>query len=164
MTVSCGYVRWWKWNVCYREQYCTGTWNIRSTDQGKSDVVKLEMAKVSVNILGISELKWTGMGEFGTDDCYIYYCRQESLRRNGVALMVNRRVWNSALWYHLKKAQMISVRFQGKSFNITAIQIYAPTTDAKEAEAGWIYEDLQHLLELTPKKGVLFIMEDWNIM
>jgi len=101
-----------------------------------------------------------GMGEFNSDDHYIYYCRQESLRRNGVALIVNRRVRNSVLGYNLKKAQMISGSFPDIPFNITATQVYAPTTDAKEAEAGWIYEDLQHLLELTPKKGVLFIIKD----
>ena len=96
------------------------------------------------------------MGEFNSDDHYIYYCRQESRRRNGVALIVNRRVQNSVLGYNLKKAQMISGCFSGKPFNITAIQVYAPTTDAKEAEAGWIHKDLQHLLELTPKKRCPF--------
>ena len=82
---------------CCKEQYCIGTWNVRSTDQGKLEVVKQEMARVNVNILGISELKWTGMGEFNSDDHYIYYCGQESLRRNGVAIMVNKRVRNAVL-------------------------------------------------------------------
>ena len=129
-------------------------------NQGKLEVVKQEMARVNVDILGISELKWTGMGEFNLDDHYIYYCRQESLRRNGVPIIVNKRVRNAVLGCNLKNDKMISVHLQGKPFNITAIQVYAPTTDAKEAEAGWIHKDLQHLLELTPKKGVLFIIED----
>ena len=121
-------------------------------NQGKLEVVKQEMARVNVNILGISELRWTGMGEFNSDDCYIYYCGQESLRRNGVAIMVNKRVRNAVLGCNLKKARMISVRFQGKPFNITVIQVYALTGNAKEAEAEWFYEDLQDLLELTPQK------------
>ena len=118
-------------------------------NQGKLEVVKQEMARVNVNILGISELKWTGMGEFNSDDHYIYYCRQESLRRNGVAIMVNKRVRNAVLGCNLKNDRMISVRFQGKPFNITAIQVYAPTSNAEEAEVEWFYEDLQDLLELT---------------
>jgi len=110
------------------------------------------MARVSVDIPGISELKWTGMGEFNSDDRYIYYCGQESLRRNGVAIMVNKRFWNAVLGCNLKNDRMISVRFQGKSFNITVIQVYAPTSNAEEAEVEWFYEDRQDLLELTPKK------------
>ena len=92
---------------CYKEQYCIGTWNVRSTNQGRLEVVKQEMAKVNVNILGISDLKWTGMGEFNSDDHYIYCCRQESLRRNGVATMVNKRVQNAALGCNLKNDRMI---------------------------------------------------------
>ena len=121
-------------------------------NQGKSEVVKQEMAKVNVNILGISELKWTGMGEFNSDDHYIYYCSQESLRRNGAALVVNKRVLNSVLGYILKNDRMISVQFQSKPFNITVTQVYALTSNAEEAEVEWFYEDLQDLLELTPKK------------
>ena len=102
------------------------------------------------------------MGEFNSDDHYIYYCRQESLRRNGVALIVNKRVKNAELGYNLKIDRMISVHFQGKLFNITVIQVYAPTTDAEEAEVDQFYEDLEDLLELTPKKDVLFIIGDWN--
>ena len=117
---------------------------------------------MNVNILGISELKWTGMGEFNSDDNYIYYCRQESLRRNGVAIMVNRRVRNAVLGCNLKSNRMIFVHCQGKPFNITVIQVYAPTSNAEEAEVEWFYEDLQDLLELTPKKDVLFIIGDWN--
>ena len=107
------------------------------------------MARVNVDILGISELKWTGMGEFNSDDHYIYYCGQESLRRNGVAIMANKRVWNAVLGYNLKNDRMISVRFQGKPFNITVIQVYTPTSNTEEAEVEQFYEDLQELLELT---------------
>ena len=121
-------------------------------NQGKLEVVKQEMARVNVDILGISELKWTGMGEFNPDDHYIYYCGQESLRRNGVAIMVNKRVRNAVLGWSLKNDRMISVRLQGKPFNVTVIQVYAPTSNSKEAEVEWFYEDLQDLLELTPQK------------
>ena len=131
-------------------------------NQGKLEVVKQEMARVNVDILGISELKWTGMGEFNSDDHYIYYCGQESLRRNGVAIMINKRVQNAELGCNLKSDRMISVRFQGKPFNINKIQVCAPTSNAEEAEVEWFYEDLQCLLELTPKKDVLFIIRDWN--
>ena len=120
------------------------------------------MARVNIDILGINELKWTGMGEFNWDDYYIYYCGQESLRRNGVAIMVNKRVRNAVLGCNLKNDRMISVRLQGKPFNITVIKVYAPTSNAEEAEVEWFYEDLQDLLELTPKKDVLFIIGDWN--
>ena len=131
-------------------------------NQGKLEVVKYEMARVNINILGISYLRWTGMGEFNSDDHYIYYCGQESLRRNGVAIMVNKRVRNAVLRCNLKNDRMISVRFQGKPFNITVIQVYAPTSNAEEAEVEQFYEDLQDLLELTLKKDVLFIIGDWN--
>ena len=113
------------------------------------------MARVNINILGISELKWTAMGEFNSDNHYIYYCGQESLRRNGVALIVNKRVWNAVLGYSLKNDRMTSVHFQGKPFDITVIQVYALTSNAEEAEVEWFYEDLQELLELTPQKDVL---------
>ena len=99
---------------CCKEQYCIGTWNVRSMNQGKLEVVKQEMARVNVNILGISELKWTGMGEFNSDDHYICYCRQESLRRNGVTIIVNKRVENAVLGCSLKNKRLISVHFQGK--------------------------------------------------
>ena len=102
------------------------------------------------------------MGEFNSDDHYIYYCRQEPLRRNGVAIMVNKRVQNAVLACNLKNDRMISVHFQGKPFNITVIQAYAPTSNAEEAEVEWFYEDLQDILELTSKKDVLFIIGDWN--
>ena len=120
------------------------------------------MARVNIDILGIGELKWTRMDEFNSDDHYMYYYGQESLRRNGVALIVNRRVQNAVLGGNLKNGRMISVHFQGKPFNITVIQVYAPITNADKAEVEWFYEDLQDLLELTPKKDVLFIIGDWN--
>ena len=129
-------------------------------NQGKLEGVKQEMARVNVDILGISKLKWTGMGEFNSDDHYIYYLGQESLRRNGVAIMVNKRVRNAVLVCNLKNDRMTSVRFQGKPFSITIIQVYAPTSNAKEAEVERFDEDLQDLLELTPKKDVLFIIRD----
>ena len=131
-------------------------------NQDKLEVVKQEMARVNINILGIRELKWTGMGEFNSDDHYIYYCWQESLRRNGVAIIVNQRVQNAVFGCNLKNDRMISVHFQGKPFNIMAIQVYVPTSNTEEAEVDWFYEDLQDLLELKPKKDVLFIIGDWN--
>ena len=112
-------------------------------NQGKLVVVKQEMSRVNIEILGISELKWTGMGEFNSDDHYIYYCGQESLRRNGVAIIANKRVQNAVFGCNLKNDRMISVHFQCKPFNITVIQVYAPTTDAEEAEVEWFYDDLQ---------------------
>ena len=120
------------------------------------------MARVNINILGISELRWTGMGEVNSDDCYIYYCGQESLRRNGADTMVNKRVRNAILGCNLKNDRMISVDFQGKPFNSMVIQVFAPTSNAEEAEVEQFYEDLQDLLELTPKKHVPFIIGDWN--
>ena len=114
------------------------------------------MARVNIDILEISELKWTGMGEFNSDYHYIYYCGKESLRRNGIAIIVNKRVQNAVLGCNLKNDRMISFHFQGKPFNITVIQVYAPTCIAEEAE--WFYD----LLELTPQKDDLFIIGDWN--
>ena len=102
------------------------------------------------------------MGEFNSDDHYIYYCGQESLRRSGAAFIVKKRVQNAVLGCNLKNDGVTSVHFQGKPFSITVIQVYAPTTNAEEAEVEWFYEDLQDLLELTPKKDVLFIIGDWN--
>ena len=120
---------------CCKEQYYRGTWNVRSMNQGKLEVVKQEIARVTVDSLGISELKWTGMGEFNSDDHYIYYCEQESLRRNGLAIMVNKRGQNVVLECNLKNNRMIFVHFQRKPFNITVIQVYCPTSNAEEAEA-----------------------------
>ena len=131
-------------------------------NQGKLEVVKQEMARVNIDILGISELPWTRMGKFNSDDHYICYWGQESLRRNGAALIVNNRVQNAVLGYNLKNNSMVSVLFQGKPLNITVIQVYAPSTNAEEAEVEWFYEDLQDLLEQIPKKDVLSITGDWN--
>ena len=116
---------------CCKEQYCIGIWNVRSMNQGKLEVVKQEMARVNTDILRISELRWTGMGEFNSDDHYIYYCGQESLRRNGVAIVVNKRVRYAALGCNLKNDRMISVHFQGKPFNISVTQAYARMCNLK---------------------------------
>ena len=126
---------------CCKEQYCIGTWNVKSMNQGKLQVVKQDMARMNINILGISELKWTEMDEFNSDDRYIYYSGQESFR-NGVAIIVNKRVQNAVLGCNLKNDRMISVHFQGKPFNITVIEVYAPTTNAEEAEVEWFCDDL----------------------
>ena len=136
---------------CYKEQYCIRTQNVRSMSQSKLEVVKQEMATVNVDILRIRELKWSRMGKFNSDDHYIYYCGQESLRRNGVIPMVNKRVRNAVLGCDLKNDRMISVHFQGKPLNITVTQVYAPIGNAEEAEVEWFCEDLQDLLEITPK-------------
>ena len=109
-------------------------------NQGELDLIK-KMTRVNINILGISELKWKGLGEFNSDDHYIFYCGQESLRRNGVALIVNKRVQNAVLGCNLKNDRMILIGFQGKTLNLTIIKVYAPTTDAEEAEVDWFYED-----------------------
>ena len=112
------------------------------------------MARVNIDILGIIKLKWTGIDTFNSDDHYIYYCGQESLRRNGIAIMVNKRVQNAVLGCSLKNDRMISVHFQGKPFNITVIEVYAPNSNAEEAEVEQFYEDLQDLLEIKPKKKI----------
>ena len=145
---------------CCKEQYCIGTWNVRPMNQGKLEVVRQEMARVNVDILGISKLKWSGICEFNSDDHYIYYCGQESLRRNGVAIMVNQRVQNAVVGGNLKTDRIISVCFQGKPFSVTVIQVYIPISNAEEVEIERFYEDLQDLLELTHKKDVLFIIQD----
>ena len=125
-------------------------------------LVKQEMTRVNIDILGISELKWTGMGEFNSDNHYIYYYGQESLRRNGVAIIVNKRVWDTVFRCNLKNDRIICVRLQDIPFNITVIQVYAPTSNTEEAEVEQFYEDLQDLLELKPQKDVLFSIGDWN--
>ena len=127
---------------CCKEQYCIETWNVRSMNLGKLEVVKQEMTRVNADILGISELRWTGMGEFNSDDHYIYYYGQESLRRNGVTIIVNKKAPNAVLGCSLKNDRMISVHFQGKPFNITIIQVYALTSNSEEAEVEWFYEEL----------------------
>ena len=146
---------------CCKEQYYIGIWNVRSMNSGKLEVIKLEMVRVNIDVLGISKLKWTGIGEFNSDDHYIYYCGQEHHRRNGVVTIVNKKVQNTVLGCNLKNDRTVSVRFQDKPFSITVIQFYAPTSDTEEAEVAWFYEDLQDLLELTPKINVLFIIGDW---
>ena len=120
------------------------------------------MARVNIDILGISELKWMGMDKFNSDDHYIYYCGQESLKRNGVAIIVNRRVQNAVLGCDLKNDRMISLHFQGKPLNIIVIQVYALTSNAEEVEVECFYRELQDLLELTHKDEVFFIKGDWN--
>ena len=127
-------------------------------NQGKLEVAKQEMARVNIDLLGISELKWIGIGEINSDEYYIYYCGKNPLgkKKNGVAIIVNKRAWNAVLRCNLKNIRMISVRFQGKSSNITVIQVYASTTNAEEAKVKWFHEDLQYLLELTPKKKKSF--------
>ena len=127
-------------------------------NQSKLEVIKQEMARVNIDILGISELKWTGMGEFNSDDHHIYYCGHKSLGKNRIAIIVNKRVQNAVLGCNLKNDRMIFVCFQGKPFNITVIQVYAVAINAEETEVEWFYEDLQDFLELTPKKDVLFII------
>ena len=127
-------------------------------NQGKLEVMKQEMARVNIDILGISERKWTGMSKFNLNDHYLYYCGLEFIRRKGVVIIVNKSVQNAILGCSLKNDRMISVCFQGKPFNITVIQVYAPTSNAEEADVERFYEDLQDLLELTPKKDVLFII------
>ena len=131
-------------------------------NQGKLEVVKQKMARVNINILGVNELKLTGMGEFNLNDHCIYYRGQESLRRTGIAIIVNKRVQNAVLECSLENDRMISVHFQGKPFNIMVILVYALTSNAEEVEVVWVCEDLQDLLELTPPKNVLFILGDWN--
>ena len=126
-------------------------------NQNNLEVVKQEMASMNIDITGIRELKWTVMGKFNLDDHYIYYCGQESLRRNGVTIIVNKRVQNAVLGCNLKNDRMILVGFQGKPFNNTIIQVYAPITNTEEIEVEQFYEDLQDFLELTPKKDALFI-------
>ena len=158
---------------CCKEQYYIGTWNVWSMNQGKLEVVKQETARVNINILGISKLRWTGMGEFNSDNHYIYYCGQGFPRRNGVAIIVNKRVWNATLGYLEAISKMkewslfisISILFialKSKPFNSTIIQVYAPTSNTEEAEVERFYEDLQDLLELSLQKDVLFIIRGWN--
>ena len=134
-----------------KEQYCTENQKVRFTNQGKLEVIK-QMARVNIDILVISELKWIGMDEFNSNDYCIYYHGQESLRRNVVALIINKRVWIAVLGCNLKNDRMIFVSLKGNLFKITVIQVCAPNTKAEEAAFEWFYEDLQNLLELNQKK------------
>ena len=131
-------------------------------NQGKLEVVKQEMARVNIDILGISKLKWSRMGKFNSDEHYIYHCGQESLQRNGVAIIVNKSVQNAVLRCNVKNDRITSVHFKGKPFNITVIQVYALISNTEEAEVEWFYDDSQDLLELTAPKDVLFIIGNWN--
>ena len=130
-------------------------------NQSKLEMVKQETARVNIDFLGIRELKWTGLGKFHSDDHYIYYCGQESLRRNGVTLIVNKRVKHRT-WVQSQKCQIDLIHCQGTQFSITVIKIYAPTRNAEKAEVEWFSEDLKNLLELTPKKKMCFSSGDWN--
>ena len=134
-----------------KEQYCIGTWNVRSMNQGKLELVKQEMARVNIDILGISELKWTEMGEFNSDEHCFYYCGQESLRRNRVAIMVNKIVQTAVLGCKSQKRQNDICSFSRQTIQITVIQAYAQNSNTEEAEVEWFYENLQDLLELIPK-------------
>ena len=129
-----------------------GTWNVRCMNQSKMEVVNQEMARVNIDILGISETKWTGMGRFNSDDHYIYYCGQESLRRNGVAIIVYKRVQNAVLGWNLKNDRVISVHFKDKPFNIRVIQVQVPTSNAEEAKVEWLYEPTRRSRTNTKKK------------
>ena len=144
---------------CSKEQSCIGTWNVRSTNQGKLKVVKQEMARVNINILGINELKWNGMVTQMT-------IISTTVGKNPLEEMEqpsqSTRVQNAVLGCNLKNETIISVCFQGKPFSITVFQVYAPTSNAEEADVEWFYEDLQDLLELTPPKDVPFFIGDWN--
>ena len=119
---------------CCKEQYCIGTWDVSSMNQDNLEAVKEEMARVNISILGISKLTGTGTVEFNSDDHYIYHCGQESLRRNGEAIIINKRIWNTIPGCNLKNNRMIFVHFQGKPFSITVIQVYGPTSNTEEGE------------------------------
>ena len=129
-------------------------------NKGKLDVVKLEMVRINIDILGISKLKWMRMGKFNSHEHYIYYCVQQSHRRNRIALIISQKIQNTVLGYNLKNDRMILVCLQGKPFNIRVIQVHAPITDSEEVEADQFCENLEDLLVLTPNKDVLFI-RDW---
>ena len=146
---------------CCKEQYCKGTWNVRSMNQGKLDMVKQETARVDIDILEISELKWTGMDEFNSDEPYIHYCGQESHRRNGVTLIINKSLKYST-WVQSQKRYNDLNSFPRQTIKHHINSSLCSTTNSKEAQVEGFYEDLQDLLELTPKKDVLFIIGDWN--
>ena len=142
---------------CYKEQYCIGTWNVRSMNQGKLKVVKQEMARVNIDILGISELKWTGMGEFNSDDHYIYYCRQDSLRRNGVALIVNKIVQNS-VWVQSQKQQRDFCSCPRLTSQITTIQDYVRLLTLKKQKLNGSMKTYETFRTNNNKNGVLSII------
>ena len=145
---------------CCKELHTIGTWNVKTINQGKFDVVKADTSRLNINILGISEIKWTRMGHFTSHEHQIFYCGHETQRRNGVPIIVN-KVWSkSVLGYNPKNDRMISIRFQGKPINITIIHVYAPTTVAKENEIEQFYADLKQLLDTTPREDAIVIMGD----
>ena len=139
-------------------------WKVRSMNWGKLEVARQKRARININILEIIKLRWTGMGEFNSDDHYIYYCGQESPKRNGVAMIVNKRVWNAVLGCNFKNNRWTLLISKAKHSisQYVYVQVCVPTSNAKEAKVEWFYEDVQDLLELTPKKDVLFITRDWN--
>ncbi|XP_047106356.1 craniofacial development protein 2-like [Schistocerca piceifrons] len=149
-------VRWCK------EKHCIGTWNVRSMYQGKLDIVKREMEKINIDILGISEMRWTGMGEFALDGHMVYYSGHDNNRSNGVAFIVSDKVRKAVMGCKYKNDRMMSIRLQGQPLNITVIQVYAPTTDAEKEIIDEFYGDLQELLLSTPKKNIVFIDGAWN--
>ena len=138
------------------ELYCTRTWNVRAINQGKLDVFKQEMVRLIIDILGIRELKWTRMGEFISEDHLVKYCGQESLRRNGIALIGNERVWNAGPGYSLRNDPTLLVYLQGKPFNITIMQVYVPTTDVEEAESWLVLWRLKTSFRTGTKKTMSF--------
>ena len=146
---------------CCKEEYCIGIWNIRSMNQGKLEVIKQEVARVKIKILGIGELKQTGMGKFNSDDHYVYYCGQESCRRCSNSHSQQNSL-KCSTWVQPQNDRMITIPSQGKPFNITVIQVDAPTTNVEEVEVEQFYDDLKDLLELTPEKDALFVIGDWN--
>ncbi|XP_049946671.1 craniofacial development protein 2-like [Schistocerca serialis cubense] len=149
----------WRW--C-KEKHCIGTWNVRSMYQGKLDIVKREMEKINIDILGISEMRWTDMGEFASDGHMVYYSGHDNNRSNGVAFIVSDKVRKAVIGCKYKNDRMMSIRLQGQPLNITVIQVYAPTTDAEKEIIDQFYGDLQELLLSTPKKDIVFIVGDWN--
>ena len=152
-----------KMNVrCCEQLHTIGTWNVRTMNQGKFDEVKTEMRRMNINILGISEIKWTRMDHFTSGEHQIFYYGHENQRRNGVAIIVNKLWSKSVLGYNPKSDRMISIRSQGKAINITVIQVYALTTDAKENEIEQFYAGLEQLLDTAPRKDTIVIMGDWN--
>jgi hypothetical protein len=144
------------------ETHTIGTWNVRTMNQGKLDIVKSEMVRLNIDILGISELKWTGMGHFTSDEHEIYYSGNPDKRKNGVAIIVGKKVTEAVLGYNPKNERMISVRIQGSTINTTIIQVYAPTTGAEEEDTNKFYDELQQMMETTPKKDAIFIIGDWE--
>ena len=144
----------------FLKTYRIGTWNVRSMNQGKLEIVKSEMDRIKIDILGISELKWTGAGHFTSSNYEIYYSGNQNTRKNGVAMVLNKRLVRSVIGYYPKNDRMMSIRLQGKPTNLTIIQIYAPTTEAEESTIKDFYKDLQQILDDVPKKDVILLIGD----